>query len=298
MSIPDGIRQDVELKPHTWMKVGGKADYFAEVRTKEELLEAFAVAKEKKLPILYLGQGSNLIISDEGFRGVVIHLVNDQVKVDSEYSSTEALVSVEGGKILSRLIHELRKQGLNGLDNFVGIPGVVGSAVRGNIGIPQEEFGELVKNVEIFDGKSFRTFSQEACEFSYRGSKIKNEYWLLWKADVIVRKGAPPKKDKILLSRIAKQPKGHSCGSFFKNPVPKEIYAGKVIEDSGLKGLRKGGAFISEKHANFLMNDGTATAHDIVEVARQVKREVLARKGIVLENEVLLYDQWGKEIKL
>ncbi len=292
------IREKVHLKLLTWMKVGGKADYFAEVRTREDLEKAFLLAAEKKLPVLYLGQGSNLIISDEGFRGLVIHLVNDTVTVDQDFSSEEALVTVEGGKILSRLIHELRKKDLNGLDNFVGIPGVVGSAVRGNIGIPQEEFGELVSSIEIFDGKKFRTLSNEECKFSYRGSRIKDQYWLVWKAKLIVRKGQPPKKDEILLTRIAKQPKGHSCGSFFKNPVPKEIYAGKVIEDSGLKGLRIGGAFISEKHANFLMNDGTASAREIVELARQVKREVLEKKGIVLENEVLIYDEWGKEITL
>jgi UDP-N-acetylmuramate dehydrogenase len=297
--VPLELQQNIPLKKLTWMKVGGDADFYVEVRTKDELLEAFRFADEKKLPVIYLGQGSNMIVPDEGLRGVVVRLMNDQVEYDFDYSNDTALVKAEGGKILSKFIFEARKKGLNGLDNFVGIPGVVGAAVRGNIGIPTQEFGELVKSVEIFDGKEFRTLLPEDCHFIYRGSSIKDQYWLVWSVELLVVKGEPPKKDELLLQRIAKQPKGNSCGSFFKNPDPKNgLYAGKLIEECGLKGKKKGGALISEMHGNFLMNDGTGTAQEVVELAREVKNEVFAKKGILLENEVLIYDPQGKLIEL
>lgn len=281
------------------MKVGGDADLYVEVRTKEELLEAFHTAREKNLPVIYLGQGSNMIVPDEGFRGLVVRLMHDHVQYNLDFSPDTALVTVEAGKILSKLIFETRKQGLNGLDNFVGIPGVVGAAVRGNIGIPAQEFGELVKSVEIFDGEQFRTLLPKDCHFVYRGSSIKDQYWLVWSVELLVEKGEPPQKDELLLQRIAKQPKGNSCGSFFKNPDPKQgLFAGKLIEECGLKGKRKGGAFISELHGNFLMNDGNGTAQEILELAREVKQDVFAKKGVLLENEVLIYDQHGKLIEL
>lgn len=293
------ILEHKDLKDLTWMKVGGSADFYAEVKTKDELQKAFEFSKERELPIIYLGQGSNLIVPDEGFRGLVIRLMNQEVSYDLNFSNDLALVTVEAGKILSKLIHESRKQGLKGLDNFVGIPGVVGAAVRGNIGIPMEEFGGLVKSVELFDGETFRSLKPEECGFHYRGSLIKEHYWLVWSVELLVKKGEPPKKDEWLLERITKQPKGHSCGSFFKNPDPGNgLFAGKLIEECGLKGKRVGGAFISEKHANFLMNDGSGTAKDVLELAREVKHDVVAKKGVLLENEVLLYDQYGSLITL
>lgn len=293
------IHTQKELKALTWMKVGGSADGYVEIHDKEELKEAFTFAEERNLPTLYLGQGSNMILPDEGFRGLVIRLMNHFLNIDMEYSEDQALVEVEGGMILSKLIRECRKQGLNGLDNFVGIPGVMGAAIRGNIGIPEEEIGDIVLEVEIFDGKEFRTLSREDCQFIYRGSQIKDQYWLVWSVKLLVRKGAPPHKDEWLLERVAKQPKGHSCGSFFKNPDPENgLYAGKLIDEAGLKGKQIGGALISELHGNFLMNDGTAKASEILELARQVKQEILDKKGVLLENEVLIYNQFGQQIEL
>jgi len=288
------IVENKPLQNLTWMKVGGAADYYVEARTRDELRKAFGFASERSLPVIYLGQGSNMIVPDEGFRGMVIRLMNDAVEYDLYFSKETALIKAEGGKILSKLIYEARKQGLNGLDNFVGIPGVVGAAVRGNIGIPAQEFGELVKSVEVFDGKEFRMLNPEDCHFVYRGSAIKDHYWLVWAVELLVSKGEPPKKDELLLQRIAKQPKGHSCGSFFKNPDPKNgLFAGKLIEECGLKGQKIGGALISEMHGNFLMNDGSGTAQEVLELARQVKQEVFAKKGILLENEVLVYNEFG-----
>ncbi len=293
------LHTQIALKTLTWMKVGGPADYYVEINNKEELQEAFQFAKEKKLPILYIGQGSNMIISDEGIRGLVIRLMNKDLSIDMNYSKDKALVKVEGGMVLAKLIRECRKQRLNGLDNFVGIPGIMGAAIRGNIGIPEEEICEIVQEVEVFDGKAFRILSPEECEFIYRGSKIKDEYWLVWSVKLLIRKGDPPHKDEWLLKRVAKQPKGHSCGSFFKNPDPDNgLYAGKLIDEAGLKGKKIGGAFISELHGNFLMNDSSGTASEILELARQVKQEILDKNEVLLENEVLLYDEFGQLIEL
>lgn len=287
------------LKNLTWMKVGGNADFYTEVHTKKELVQAFEFAHKKSIPILFLGQGSNMIVPDEGIRGLVIRLMNDGVKYQTDYSPEVALLESEAGKILSKLIFESRKMGLNGLDDFVGIPGVVGAAVRGNIGIPNSEIGDLVESVEIFDGETFRILNREECRFAYRGSLIKDNNWLVWSAKFLVKKGQSPKVDDLLLQRIAKQPKGNSCGSFFKNPDPKNgIYAGKLIEECGLKGIKNGGAFISAIHGNFLMNDGSGCAKEIIELARNVKKEVFAKKAVLLENEVSLYDEYGRLLVL
>lgn len=308
-AFPMKIESYKSLKPLTWMKVGGPADYYTEVVTKEELRSAFSFAKEQDLPVIYLGQGSNMIVSDKGFRGLVIRLMNDEISWEAERAergesdpstgSESAEVHVQGGLILAKLLREARKRKLSGLDNFVGIPGTVGAAIRGNIGIPKEEFGEIVEEVECFDGKSFFTLKPEDCDFRYRGSKLKDEYWLVWSAVLKLRRGKPALTDEWLLERLAKQPKGHSCGSFFKNPDPKNgIYAGQLIETVGLKGKKRGGAFVSEVHGNFIMNDGTGTATEILDLAREVKQKVLEKRGILLENEVLLYNEKGKLIDL
>ena len=293
------IKENHSLKPLTWMKVGGAAKYYAEVKEKNDLIEAFRFASEKKLPVVYLGQGSNIVLPDEGIDGMVLRLMNQAVEYDLFYSETEALLHVEAGMVLARLIRDCRRKELSGLDNFVGIPGTVGSAVRGNIGIPEEEFGDIVHQVTLFNGSEFFTLHAEECDFRYRGSLIKDEYWLVWSVDLLVRKGTPPHKDEWLLERVAKQPKGNSCGSFFKNPDPKNgLYAGKLIEECGLKGMQIGGAFISEKHANFLMTDGNAKSSDVLELARFVRKTVQEQKGVLLENEVLLYDKKGKLVDL
>lgn len=289
------LEKNKPLKDLTWMKVGGKADYFADIKTKEELQETFLFGQQHDLPVVYLGQGSNLIFPDEGIRGIVIRLQNDSVVIDLNDHSVQ--ITAGGGKILSLLIQECRKKRIFGLDYFVGIPGTVGAAVCGNIGIPAEEFGELVKTATIFDGQQFHIMSHDECRFVYRGSKIREKNRLVWETVLLVKKtpqdtGGPD--NHALLQRVAKHPKGTSCGSFFKNPDREnEKFAGKLIEECGLKGKKIGGAYISEKHANFLMNDGSAKSSDIVELARQVKREVLEKKGIVLQNEVLVYNSDG-----
>ncbi|MDP3976087.1 MAG: UDP-N-acetylmuramate dehydrogenase [bacterium] len=293
------IQTQVELKLLTWMKVGGPADFFAEVETEGELIEAFSFAREQRIPIVYLGQGSNMIIPDEGIRGLVVRLMNDNTVFPEPADGTTVLVTAECGKILSRLIVDCKKRVISGLNNFIGIPGTVGAAVRGNIGIPIQEFGELVETVKVFDGENFRELPASECDFRYRGSRIKDEYWLVWSVRLRVPKESPTNSDELLLSRVAKQPKGSSCGSFFKNPDPKNgLVAGRLIDECGLKGLRLGGAFISEKHANFLMNDGSATATDVLSLARKVRQEVLDKKGILLQNEVLVYDQVGHLVDL
>ncbi|MDF2378640.1 MAG: UDP-N-acetylmuramate dehydrogenase [Candidatus Gracilibacteria bacterium] len=330
------LEEHKPLKKLTWMKVGGPADYYAEIYTKADLLEAFGIAKKKKLPVLYLGQGSNMIMPDEGIRGMVLRLMNGRIGWGDDAEDSEDVgldriatieedgngekklsgsplkgvgaqegtddferVYVEGGVILAKFIREARNRNLNGLDNFVGIPGTVGAAVRGNIGIPAEEFCEIIESVECFDGERFFTLTPEECEFRYRHSKIKDEYWLVWSAKLRLRKGEPPHKDEWLMERIAKQPKGHSCGSFFKNPdLDKELYAGKIIDEMGLKGMKIGGAFISEQHGNFLMNDGSGTAGEIAELAKMVKEKVFEERKIEMENEVLLYDERCELIEL
>ena len=291
-SLRSLVRQDYKLSEVSWLKIGGPADYFAEIKTKEELIEAFKFAREHKLPIVYLGRGSNMIFSDKGLRGLVIKLNHDQVEFVGDS------VTVGGAVVFAKLIKNAQKHGFNGLDFWQGIPGTIGAAVAGNVGIPGHEMKDIVKSVEIFDGREFKNFTPEECRFRYRGSKMRDDKLLVWSVNLFLENNNTADSG-LPLARIARQPQGLSCGSFFKNPDPSEgLFAGKLMDEAGLKGTKAGGAFISDKHANFLMSDGTATAADILELARLAKKKVLEKSGVMLENEVLLYNEDGGLITL
>lgn len=287
------IQKHRSLSDFSTMQVGGEADYYAEINTREELEEAFAFAGKEDIPVVILGQGSNMIVPDEGIRGLVIRLMNDEAEFGDG-----GKVTIGGGMLLSRFIVACQRVGINTMDYWMGIPGTMGAAISGNVGIPDHEIGDLVQSVEIFDGKEFKSLKPKDCEFRYRGTKIRDNKWLVWSADLLLNREDVEARE-VLVDRISKQPRGPSCGSFFKNPNPsKGLFAGKLIDECGLKGTKIGGAFIPEKHANFLMNDGTATASDVLELARFIKKEVLDQKGVVLENEVSLCDERGNMIEL
>jgi UDP-N-acetylmuramate dehydrogenase len=303
------IREKVLLKDYTTFKIGGPARYFFVAKNKEDLKNAILWAKKKRLPFFILGVGSNVLFSDKGFNGLVIKLQNTQ------YEIRNTKVVAEAGVPLQKLVLETAKKGVSGLENLAGIPGTLGGAIWGNAGAFGREIGDLVEEVKILqiaNGKlQIVNFKKEDCKFGYRESIFKRkENWIILEATLRLKKGKKKEiEEKIkefLRLRKEKQPlEFPSAGSVFKNvpieKVPKEIRekfkekikngflpAGVLIEAVGLKGFQIGGAKISEKHANFIVNVGKAKASDVKELIEKIKKEVKKKFKIQLEEEIKL----------
>ncbi|MCX6762202.1 MAG: UDP-N-acetylmuramate dehydrogenase, partial [Candidatus Moranbacteria bacterium] len=284
----------------------------------DEIVEALEFAKEKKLPVFVLGGGSNILVSDKGFDGLVIKIQNSKFKIQN-YT-----IDCDAGCPLSKIVSESIKSGLAGLEWAIGVPGTVAGAVRGNAGCFGGEMSGLVKMVEAVDLESLskNKFNKKECEFNYRDSIFKrNKKLLITKVVFELAKGNMEKSrqkiSEISKVRKEKQPVGLACpGSFFKNPVVKDkkiieefekdtgarigdnknifkytgweekIPAAYLIDRAGLKSKKIGGAMVSENNANFIVNTGGATAEDVIALAAVVKTRVRNKFGIQLQEEV------------
>ena len=259
------IQKNVLLKNYTTFKIGGRAKYFFVAKTKKDLIEVINWAKEKKLPFSILGGGSNLLVSDRGFSGLVIKF----------------------GQPLSSYVSK-------GLEWAVGIPGTLQGAVYGNAGAFGKSMKDVVGNVEVFDVDELRIKNYELskCKFGYRDSIFKRKKNLIiLSAEIKTKKSNPKKIKEYLEYRKTTQPLNFpSAGSVFKNPPG--FSAGKLIEDCGLKGKRVGNVKISEKHANFIVNLGngrhppTARAKDVKKLIDLAKKRVKNKFGVKLEEEI------------
>jgi UDP-N-acetylmuramate dehydrogenase len=303
------IREKVLLKDYTTFKIGGPARYFFVAKNKEDLKNAILWAKKKRLPFFILGVGSNVLFSDKGFNGLVIKLQNTQ------YEIRNTKVVAEAGVPLQKLVLETAKKGLSGLENLAGIPGTLGGVIWGNAGAFGMEIGDLVEEVKVLDvGGSkleVKKLKNKDCKFGYRDSIFKKkENWIILEVTLKLekekKKEIEEKIKEILRLRKEKQPlEFPSAGSVFKNvpieKVPKKIRekfrekikngvlpAGVLIEAVGLKGFQIGGAKISEKHANFIVNVGGAKASDVKELIKKIKKEVKKKFKIQLEEEIKL----------
>lgn len=302
------IKESIILAPLTTFKIGGVAKFFAEVKNEEEIMEAVKYAKDNNLEIFVLGGGSNVLISDKGFDGLVIKIKNSQII----FNDTE--IVCEAGVPLAKLINSSIENSLSGLEWAVGIPGTVGGAVRGNAGAYGKEISANVAEIKVLDiGKDMpeiKVYSPRECKFDYRSSIVKeNKNLIVISVKLKLNKGDRDKSREdvagIIKKRIDSQPKGFSVGSFFKNPVVdnKEIIekfehdtevkmrgdklpAGWFIQDLGFKGKKIGGAQVSEKHANFLINTGDASAEDVIILSSFLKQKVRDSYGVQLEEEV------------
>jgi UDP-N-acetylmuramate dehydrogenase len=303
------IRENVLLRDYTTFKIGGPARYFFVAKNKEDLKNAILWAKKKKLPFFILGGGSNVLFSDNGFNGLVIKLQNTQ------YEIRNTNVIAGAGVSLQKLVLETAKKGLSGLENLAGIPGTLGGAIWGNAGAFGREIGDLVEEVKVLDAGSskleVKKLRNKDCKFGYRDSIFKRKKnWIILEATLRLKKGKKKEiEEKIkefLRLRKEKQPlEFPSAGSVFKNvpveKVPKKIQekfkekikdgflpAGVLIEAAGLKGFQIGGAKISEKHANFIVNVENARAKDVVKLIELIKKEVKRKFNIELEEEIKL----------
>lgn len=305
------IQENVSLAKYTTFRIGGPAKFFVEVKTIAELEEAVKFAKEKNLQIFVLGGGSNLLVSDAGFDGLVIKIKFNDLHIDAENN----LIEAGAGVLMAKLVKDSIEEGLSGLEWAAGLPGSLGGAIRGNagtFGLSMKDSVKTVKAHDLITGK-IEEFENNDCQFGYRESIFKQKSDLVILSVVLaVNKGdketMKQKFSEYISWRREFFPETYSPGSFFKHTEPTEhntkklkeiprffelklhekntIPTGFVIEEAGLKGKKIGGAMVSEKHANFIINTGNATAEDVVMLASIIKQQVRDKFGVELREEV------------
>jgi len=283
--IKGRILFDALMRQYTSIKVGGPADSLLFPKDVEELRKLVRFGRKKKIPLLILGKGTNLLVKDDGFRGWVVCLTQGLKKIEQKGDVVEA----EAGLPLQRLVQFTVQKGLTGLEPFFGIPGTVGGGLAMNAGAWGGELKDFLLSMTLMkDNGEVVERSRQRLKFSYRTLDLP-PFWIILKGRFQLEKG---KKEEILekvrsYSEMRKrtQPLDYpSAGSIFKNP--KEGPAGKWIEEAGLKGCRMGQAMISDRHANFIINLGKATAEEIINLMEMVERKIYEEKGIFLEREV------------
>lgn len=271
---------------HTTFRIGGPADFFVMPKNAEELAGVLRLCKEENIPYFILGNGSNLLVGDKGYRGVVIQLYKNFDGV--EISGTT--VRAKAGAMLIRVAKEAGKAGLTGLEFASGIPGTIGGAMVMNAGAYGGEMKDVVTEVTVLTKEGeLKTFTGEQMNFRYRGSVVEDEGCIVLEAVMELRKGnsedIQARMDELSVQRRTKQPIEYpSAGSTFKRP--EGYFAGKLIQDANLRGYTVGGAQVSEKHCGFVINTGSATAADVMQLIQDVSDKVQGKFGVPLEPEV------------
>ncbi|MHC4551932.1 MAG: UDP-N-acetylmuramate dehydrogenase [Planctomycetota bacterium] len=284
------LRSDVSLAEHCTWKIGGPADVMVEPERVEQFVALRQFLNERNIPSLTIGEGSNLLFDDAGFRGVVVKIGRRfaDVTIDG------VQVSVQAGASAARLARTCGVAGLSGLEHIVGIPGTLGGLVAMNGGSLRQSIGDVVCTVEAMDAQgSLKTFERPACGFNYRKSAFQGTDWLVLEAVLSLKQGDPAAicadMLAILRERRQKFPRRlPSCGSVFLSTTQMHQTIGppgKVIEDAGLKGRRVGDAQVSSQHANFIINTGRATAADICELVKIVRDTVHKQTNFRLKCE-------------
>lgn len=287
---PGRIRQAEPLKRHTSIRIGGPADYLVQAADRNELSSLLRLAGEEGLPVYILGSGSNLVVSDEGVRGLVLRLTGEFGRLAVEGST----VRVGGGCSLPKLAHLAAQMGLGGIEFACAIPGTVGAGLVMNAGAHGCDLAQVVTEATVVwgDGRVERLRPEEI-GFGYRSTRLQGTSAIVVEVVMALRPADPAAlmgaMRQHLDRRRATQPLQYpNAGSIFKNP-PGD-YAGRLIEQAGLKGERVGDAQVSEKHANFIVNLGQATAKDVLTLMDRVRSTVKQRFGVRLEAEVKI---WG-----
>ena len=311
MSIESKIKKNIKLAPFTTFKIGGPAEFFIEIKNIVDLVEAVNWAKENNKPIIILAGGSNILINDQGIKGIVIKLSLRDLQVEKNR------VKADSGVSLARLIKVMVNNNLTGLEWAVGIPGTIGGAVRGNAGAFGSSISQFVYQVKIYDvdNNSFKEYTKKECKFKYRDSIFKHKTnFIIIQVILKLNKGRLSQVNNLLNNyqqyRLASQPQQSSAGCIFKNleinilqkqniKLAKKLKAqrlvrgGKIgagwfIEQAGLKGKIIGGAKVSEKHANFIINTGQAKAKDVIKLANLIEQQVKDKFNISLNKEIQL----------
>ena len=285
------VHTDRLLAPYTSYNIGGSAAIWVAPTTEYGVSNVLKIIHDHELPFFILGRGSNLLISDSGWKGVALYLAENL----SGFSFEQNQAKVMAGTLLMDLIHAAAKKGLSGMELLAGIPGGVGGALRMNAGAFGQEIEGVTESVCGFryDGTPFEA-DRHKINFNYRRVPELDEVVITsarFRFEAAAASVLSARVADILALRNKKQPLGHpSCGSVFKRPVGH--YAGALIEEAGLKGERIGGAMISPKHAGFILNTDNAKAADVSALIRLVEERVLERFGVRLEREVKLIGEF------
>ena len=303
--IPNlSISEHTLLSRYTRFGIGGPADLYIEAADEQSFIAALQVVRASGSEFAVIGSGTNLIVSDAGFRGVVLRFTSGGISNDGR------IVTAQAGAELQALVDYAIRHGLRGLETMTGIPGSVGAAIYGNAGAYGHSINEVVRQVRFFDGSAIRTFENAECEFHYRESVFKrHKAWMIFSTDLEL---TPAPADElqsiangILKVRLEKYPASMKCaGSIFKNlilaelpeavqrQVPQRVVReGKVpsayfLEQVGAKGITNGGIHVAEYHANLIYNTGQGTARELCEIIADLKSRVQQRFGLTLEEEV------------
>ena len=317
--IPNSkFQKNVLLKNYTTFRIGGKAEYFFVAKNKKDLIKAISVAKKLKLPFFILGGGSNLLVSDKGFNGILIKIRNTKYEIPACPAGRQnTKIMAEAGVMLGELVNILAKTELSGLEWAAGIPGTVGGAIFGNAGAFNKSMKDVVKSVEALEVKNekckVKNFKNRDCKFSYRDSIFKDKKNLIILSAVLqLKKGKKSEIEKKVKENLnyrkERQPLNFpSAGSVFKNPCltgrqalgfsagelgeedkssSLSFAAARMIEECGLKGKKVGNVKISEKHSNFIVNLGNGKAKDVMRLIKIIKNKVKKKFGVVLEEEI------------
>ncbi len=288
----DNIVSDEPMRKHTTFRIGGNADIFVRPESEEQIAEILRLCREQDVPYFILGNGSNLLVGDRGFRGVVINIMDNMndIKVDG------GIIKAQAGAMLIKVSRAARDNSLTGLEFASGIPGTIGGAIYMNAGAYGGEMKDVVTKVTAMDAEGeIYTFGTDELEFSYRHSVIQQRDLIV--LDVTMELAAGDQKiiddrmSELAVARRTKQPLEYpSAGSTFKRP--EGYFAGKLIMDAGLRGYRVGDAQVSEKHCGFVVNRGNATADDVIKLIDDVKAKVSEEYDVVLEPEVRMIGEF------
>jgi UDP-N-acetylmuramate dehydrogenase len=285
----DVIQTDAPLAPLTWFRLGGAAEFLAKPKSTDELVSLIQAAREEQIPWRILAAGSNILVRDEGVKGLVIHLESpafSDIKIDNRTIEAGAAVP------LTALISQSARAGLAGLEILTGIPGAVGGAVAGNSGSRQGSIGQFVRSAHVLTREAKLEHRQaEDLEFTYRGANLDQAILLsaVFELDRDDPESVVRRMRTLWIVKKENQPYGHqSCGCVFKDPNT-EITARVAIDQAGLKGLRAGGAEISDRHANYILAQPGAKASDVLALIDMIQEQVQRLYGFELELQLQIW---------
>lgn len=282
------VRRGEPLAMHTWFQLGGPAEYFAEPRDLDQLIALLKRCRDEEIPVRVLGQGSNILVRDEGVPGMVLRLIAPafaNITVDGQ------MVTAGGGALLGRVITTAVHEGLAGLEAMIGIPGTLGGALHGNAGTHGGDVGQWTATATVVtDTGEVATHDRDELSFGYRESSL-DELVILEAAFQLEEEDPHQlarRMQKHWIVRKSAQPLGHQCaGCVFKNP--RGTNAGELIEQVGLKGTRIGGAVVSDRHANFIIAEPECTSQDVIRLIELIRSQVHDRLGIELQQELEIW---------
>ncbi len=279
---------DEPMKNHTSFKIGGPADVMIIPRNEEELIEAVKLCRENNVDLYIMGNGSNLLVKDGGMRGAVIKINEDLNNINIVGNT----INCEAGALLTGVSRAAMANSLTGIEFANGIPGSIGGAVTMNAGAYGGEMKDIIKSVRVLDTmNNIQEYTNEEMNFRYRGSRVVDENLIVLSIKIELKPGNYDEIEAVMkdltFKRTSKQPlELPSAGSTFKRPVG--YFAGKLIEDSGLRGLRLGGAQISQKHCGFVVNIDNATCKDVLQLISVVQKTIRDNYDVELETEIKL----------